>query len=223
MNLTTLRGDLSFWDRFSPWYEKWAARGEYHRPLVRELSSMVEPGWKVLDIGAATGTLSIPLYSLGCTVHSLEPSPGMCSILKEKISGLSITGIDCINERWEEFATPDRYDLLLASNSLHLTEGGILGGMKKVFANLPAYICLITEINQQEFIDFKEIDKLQKNYNFLYIRNYRLNSSFIFQDMEEAEAVSELLERELSLTRVGDVIVEPSSTDVAVLWWERTA
>ncbi|RMG05520.1 MAG: class I SAM-dependent methyltransferase [Nitrospirae bacterium] len=223
MNLTTLKGGIPFWDRFAPWYEKWAARGEYHRPLVKELSSMVEPGWKVLDIGAATGTLSIPLNSVGCAVHALEPSEGMLKILYEKIGALSITGIECINERWEDFTPSHRYDLLLASNSLHLTDGGIMCGMKKVFSTLPAYVCLVTEINQQGYIDFKDIDRLQNHYDFLYIRNYRLNSSFIFQDMEEAEIVSAILGRELSLTRMGDVIVEPSGTDVAVLWWERTA
>jgi len=41
---------------------------------------MVEPGWKVLDIGAGNGVLSLPLCAIGCEVTALEPSWGMRSL-----------------------------------------------------------------------------------------------------------------------------------------------
>ncbi|MFA5352879.1 MAG: hypothetical protein WC291_01490 [Thermodesulfovibrionales bacterium] len=34
MNLTPLRGDIWFWSRFAPWYERWLKRGMYHAPII---------------------------------------------------------------------------------------------------------------------------------------------------------------------------------------------
>ena len=100
MNITNLRRDLQFWDEFAPWYEKWINRGNYHKPLIREITGMVETGWKVLDIGAGTGVLSLPIVSLGCTVVALEPSGGMRDILKDKLASLQIKEIE-VNKRGE--------------------------------------------------------------------------------------------------------------------------
>jgi 2-polyprenyl-3-methyl-5-hydroxy-6-metoxy-1,4-benzoquinol methylase len=106
MNLTTIHGDLSFWDIFAPWYEKWLSRGSYHQPLIKELSSIIEPGWRVLDIGAATGVLSLPLSALGCTVEAVEPSEGMRRIFNKKLTGFGVRDIDISPERWESYQSP---------------------------------------------------------------------------------------------------------------------
>ncbi len=221
MNLTTLKGDIDFWDRFAPWYEKWASRGQYHRPILFELTKMIEQGWKILDVGAATGVLSIPLTALGCKVTALEPSRGMIKILENKLIETD-TSVDILNTRWEDYAGESRkFNLILCCNSLHLTEGGIKGGMKKVFSLLPEYVCLITEINQSFTIDFKEIDRLQDNYQFLYIRNYRCDSSFHFEDENEVREFSALTGKEQKTAFIDGRIVQRDWTEIAVLWWER--
>ena len=95
MNITTLKpGDITFWDRFAPWYEKWLTRGEYHKVILRELRGIIEKEWSVLDIGAGTGVLSIPMASFGCNVTALEPSSGMITIFRHKLDVLSISNID---------------------------------------------------------------------------------------------------------------------------------
>ncbi len=223
MNITTLIRDISFWDEFAPWYEKWLTRGNYHQSIIREISQMVEPGWRVLDIGAATGVLSIPMASLGCSVDALEPSEGMRKIFNEKLRSLAVKNIRIIDETWEEYETSATlpYNLIIACNSLHLTRGGIKKGMEKVFAHASEYVCLVTEINQSIFIDFKEINALQSEYEFLYIKNYRVNSSFVFEDMKEVLALSELLNTEVQVAEEGGRLIQPDSTDIAVLWWER--
>ncbi len=182
---------------------------------------MVEPGWKVLDIGAATGILSFPMISVGCRVEAIEPSRGMQDIFKKKIKELGIMHIDLIDSSWEDFYSNRSYDLILACNSLHLTYGGIKEGMRKVFSFDTQYVCLITEINQDIFIDFKEIDSIQEDFSFLYIRNYLLDSSFIFDSLEEVKELSELLEKNIEVTEINDKFIQYDKTEVAVLWWER--
>ena len=221
MKLTVLNRETTFWDAFAPWYERWITRGHYHRALIKEISLMIEPGWLVLDIGAATGVLSFPMVSLGCKVEAIEPSMGMQKIFKKKKDELSVEQIEIVDLTWEDFQKQKEYNLILACNSLHLTKGGIKEGMKKVFSFLPQYVCLITEINQMIFIDFKEIDSLQDSYNFLYIKNYKLDSSFAFDSMDEVREFSDLINRDVKVIEEDGKLIEYDNTDVAVLWWER--
>ena len=223
MKLTTLRKDLRFWNAFAPWYEKWLNRGDYHKPLIREIINMIEPGWKVLDIGAGTGVLSLPIASLGCTVTVLEPSEGMRDILTDKLTSLHIKDIDIYNERWEDFPSQNvkDFDLVIACNSLQLTAGGIARGMEKVFHSMSYNVCLITEINQSIFIDFKYIDSLQNTYNFLFMKTHSVDSSFYFQNLDEVMEITDVMQCEMPVTREDDTLVQRDKTDVAIVWWER--
>jgi ubiquinone/menaquinone biosynthesis C-methylase UbiE len=223
MNITTLRRDLQFWNAFAPWYEKWLNRGEYHKPLIREITGMMEAGWKVLDIGAGTGVLSIPIVSLGGTVTLLEPSKGMRNILSDKLASLHIEDIEICHETWEDFPSQRSEDinLVIACNSLHLTEGGIARGMEKAFHSMSSNVCLITEINQGIFIDFKHIDSLQNTYNFLFMKTQSVDSSFYFQNTDEVDELSDILQCTIPVMREGDILVQRDKTDVAIVWWER--
>lgn len=223
MNLTRIRGSVEFWDTFAPWYEKWLLRGSYHTPIVREVVRMIEPGWRVLDIGAGTGVLSIPMSSVGCAVEALEPSRGMQTILGEKLSSLGVRSVTTIGERWEDFEPPQAppFDLIIACNSLHLVRGGIMAGMRKVFSANAAFVCLVTEINQDIFIDFKEVNTLQNTYTFLSMMTYRTDSSYYFEDMDEVADLGRFAGIPIHVNMVEGMPVQSDSTEVAVLWWER--
>ena len=67
---------VKFWDGYAPWLKLWIEHNRYHDRIIELLTSMVEPGWKVLDIGAGNGVLSLPLSAIGCAVTAIEPSTG---------------------------------------------------------------------------------------------------------------------------------------------------
>ncbi len=224
MNITTLKpGDTTFWDRFAPWYEKWLTRGKYHKIILRELRGVIEKEWSVLDIGAGTGVLSIPMASFGCNVTALEPSSGMIDIFRHKLDVLSTSNIEIQKSKWEELNHKNSqiYELIVACNSLHLTHGGFIAAMTKVFEFRPLNVCLITEINNDYFIDFKEIDSLQNEYNFLYIKTYSVDSSFCFKDMNEVNEFQDIADSKIEIQMKQDTLVQIDKTDIAILCWER--
>ena len=68
-------------DGYAPWYKLWMEHKNYHDRIIHALTTMVSPGWRVLDMGAGSGILSLPRCTIGCEVTAMEPSIGMRSLL----------------------------------------------------------------------------------------------------------------------------------------------
>jgi hypothetical protein len=47
---------VGFWDGYARWYKLWMEHTRYHDSVIELLMTIVEPGWKVLDIGSRKGT-----------------------------------------------------------------------------------------------------------------------------------------------------------------------
>ena len=147
----------------------------------------------------------------------------MREILNSKIKSLEIRNIHVYSESWDEIPvhSVQGLDLAVACNSMHLCSGGLIRGMSRVFETMANYICLVTEVNQGISIDFKEIDKLQVNYSFLYIKNLALNSSFYFENMNEVRELEAVLNHKIHTTTEDGRLIQKDATDAAVLWWEK--
>lgn len=86
--------DVAFWDGYAKWYKLWIEHNNYHDRIIEVITTMVKPGWRVLDIGAGKGGLSLPLCAIGCDVTAIEPSRGMRNLFYEEDFK---RGIDWVN------------------------------------------------------------------------------------------------------------------------------
>jgi FkbM family methyltransferase len=74
----------------------------------------------VLDVGAGTGRLAIPMARLAKSVTALDQSAGMLACLKENMQAEGIENIQCIQKSWEDLGLGEieQHDVVLSSNSL---------------------------------------------------------------------------------------------------------
>ena len=174
---------VQFWDSYAKWYKLWMEHNNYHDRIIEILTTMVKPGWKVLDIGAGNGILSLPLCAIGCDVTVLEPSTGMRNLLLEEAFRRGIYWIKIDERRWEDipcFELKD-YDLIMACNSLHLTEIGFEDAIKKIFRANPKNVFVITEFGPPEI----KIKWQYGDHTMLFKKCYEAENSFAYHTMDE--------------------------------------
>jgi ubiquinone/menaquinone biosynthesis C-methylase UbiE len=91
-------------------------------------------GDRVLDIGAGTGALTIPISRIAADVTAIEPSENMLWCLRNNLSDEEITNVHCLQERWEdvdlEKDLEGPYDVVVASYSLGMID--IVGSLRKM-------------------------------------------------------------------------------------------
>jgi SAM-dependent methyltransferase len=139
---------VSYWDEYAPWYRLWLEHTDYHRGLKDLLAGIVQPGWKVLDIGGGSGVLAFPLTRFGCRITVIEPSEVMRSYLRDETvrTGVPVAGV--IARPWEDIAIEEvgGFDLAVACNSLHLTRLGTEESLGRILDASPARVLVASEL-----------------------------------------------------------------------------
>jgi SAM-dependent methyltransferase len=85
----------------------------------------VKDGSRVLDIGAGTGSLAVPLAAHGCDVIAVEPAEAMREALDIYARQQKVQPITVIPKRWEDVEHEDLgepFDIVFASYSLMITD-----------------------------------------------------------------------------------------------------
>jgi len=174
---------VGFWDSYARWYKLWIEHTHYHARIIEVLKAMTRPAWKVLDIGAGNGILSIPLYVRGCEVTALEPSVGMRNLLYEEAFKNRIDGLNVDDRIWEEVPCYEYsdYDLIIACNTLHLTTMGFEKALEKIFRTRPQNIFLITEMEPPE-IQKKWLDRAYSN---VFSKSFDVDNPYAYHHFDE--------------------------------------
>jgi len=121
---------IAFWDTRAGRYDNAIKCSNSADIATRKLD--IDSECTVLDIGAGTGRLTIPLAQTVKKVTAIEPSKGMLKYLKEDMSKEGLTNITCINKRWEDVSAEeiDIHDIVIASHSLSMLD--IIGALSKM-------------------------------------------------------------------------------------------
>ena len=110
---------VSHWDVKAQDFNK---RVMKHREMSSSQVAMLDltSGETVLDVGAGTGRLALPIARIAKSVTALDQSTGMLSCLKENMAAEGLKNIQCIQKSWQDVADGEleKHDVVLSSNSL---------------------------------------------------------------------------------------------------------
>src|SRR3989304_4930002 len=106
-------GESKHWsEKKATWYSQALRYSTYPRKAVEVISTRLTGVISLLDVGAGTGSLALPLASQVRKVTALEPSQPMLEILEKKASRLGIKNVKTINASWGE-VTMEPHDAIL--------------------------------------------------------------------------------------------------------------
>lgn len=103
-------------DRAAATYRR--ARSGYPPQLFDDLlaATGVQPGDRLLEIGCATGTATLPLARRGLTITCLEPGPALAAEARRTLAGLDV---EVLGTRLEDWTPTTRFALVYAATAWH--------------------------------------------------------------------------------------------------------
>lgn len=202
----------------------------YHDRIIGTSTENVEPGWRVLDIGSGNGVLSLPLCAIGCEVTALEPSTGMRNLLFAEAFARGMDWLRVDARTWKQVPLHSYrdLDLIMACNSLHLTENGLAHALNRIFQFKPRQVFLVSELHP----GLGELPE-HADYTLRFTEYFETESSFAYHHIREVldhwtfKKGGKLSDRELrditkSLAIQDDHLWIKDSARVGMFWWQRS-
>ena len=114
---------------------------------------------------------------------ALEPSEGMRKLLQKEALKRNIGFLSIDRRRWEDVLRIEfrDYDLVIACNSLHLTQIAFKDVFEKIFGLRPKNIFLVAESH----FSVIPIGSHYEDYTMLFAEYFEAESSFAYHDMKE--------------------------------------
>lgn len=114
------RDPAAAWDRRAAAYRR-VTHGEKEATRLELEILNLQGGETVLDVGAGTGRLAVPIAMTAAHVTALDPSEGMLNVLRERMAAEGLTNYSCVKMRWEDAVIGrdiEPHDLVIAAFSL---------------------------------------------------------------------------------------------------------
>jgi SAM-dependent methyltransferase len=114
------RDPAAAWDRRAAAYRR-ITRGEKEATRLELEILNLQGGETVLDVGAGTGRLAVPIARTAAHVTALDPSEGMLNVLRERMAAERLTNYSCVKMRLEDAVIGrdiEPHDLVIAAFSL---------------------------------------------------------------------------------------------------------
>ncbi len=134
----------SMWDKRAREFNKsWMQNRERAEKQIANLD--LKPEYTVLDVGAGTGRLAIPIAKRVKSVTAIDQSKGMLACLQENLEKEGITNITCVNKRWEDVEVGvdiEPHDVVMACHSLGMLD--IQEAVAKMDAASKRYVYILS-------------------------------------------------------------------------------
>jgi len=126
-DVRTDEDDRAMWAAFADRYD---SRTPVSEELLARLKALARPNDTVLDIGAGTGRMTLPVAHFVRQVTALDHSPAMLDVLRRKMMQQHITNIEVYETTWEQ-AEVGPHDIVMATWSLY-RQPDILFALRKL-------------------------------------------------------------------------------------------
>jgi ubiquinone/menaquinone biosynthesis C-methylase UbiE len=229
-SLSIRSATVDYWDGNAKWHKLWVEHNEYHNRIIEILTTFAQPGWKVLDVGAGNGVLAMPLCAIGCEVTVLEPSEGMRNLLYEESLKRGIGKFSVDTRRWEDVSCHhiQNYDLVIACNSLHLTQMGFSTALEKIFTARPKNVFIASEFSLPEIMGKRKYH----DYTMIFAECFKTESSYAYHSLEDVfehfiSKYERLPDYDEKLDILSELIYEKGhiwkkgSAAVSMYWWTK--
>ncbi len=120
-----------FWDGFDLW-EAYESYTGYPGELMAPILGRIDGHTTVLDVGAGSGGLALPMALAADRVTAVEPSSAQCKRLRRKALALDLNNLVVVEKAWEEVGMEGvaSHDIVTAGYALFMDD--IQGALLKM-------------------------------------------------------------------------------------------
>ncbi|HII05950.1 MAG TPA: class I SAM-dependent methyltransferase [Methanotrichaceae archaeon] len=145
-----------FWDKRAEEFNR--STKERSERTDRQVTSLrLNPDFTILDVGAGTGRLSVPIAKRVRSVTAVDQSRGMLDCLEENMAEVGLSNFHCIQKRWENVQLGvdiEPHDVVIASHSLGMFD--LQEALEKMNSAAKKRVYIFTSAGKWFFDDLEE-------------------------------------------------------------------